>query len=64
MSDAQKRAILKDVVDHPSKIGYHVDSNLRNDLYEIAPYVVGFRIVLRGFYCEGLSSLGESFLSQ
>lgn len=64
MTDTQKRSILKEVAVHPNKGTYSVDPNLRNDLSEIAPYVVGFKPYLRSFYCEGLSSLGESFLSQ
>lgn len=35
MTDAQKRAILKEVANHPNKGTYHVDPNLRNDLSEI-----------------------------
>lgn len=65
MTDAQKRAILKEVANHPNGGVYHnTDPDVFHDLNELAPYVVDFSPQLRAFSYKGLSQLGESFLSQ
>ena len=63
LKESQIKQILQTLKQDDTGFRYSTtDRDIQEKLYDVSPYVVGFKREIRGFYCQGLSDLGKSLL--